>query len=200
MSSLAVVSAACLIPCHPPTPLDDTLPTIVLPIFAIPCPPPDAAEETVEVRCAAVYALGCLYSRAPDSGYPGTGDGKVIPPDSLSSAQAGGRPRRPGEAYDSLAQHANGRSFMDRPPGMGSAVGQGLPLGRGVGGDGLDGGVPGLGGGGGHRGSLVMSNMGMPALVPDLAGAGTVAGTSETRRLDELGIAFRLARYYRDPR
>lgn len=62
----------------------------------------------------------------------------------------------------------------------------------------VPGGASGGGGGGGQRGGELGS---WPSLVPEAAaGGGTVAGTSEMRRLDELDIASRLAEHTGDAR
>lgn len=58
-----------------------------------------------------------------------------------------------------------------------------------------------VGAGAGYMGNLVLPyGAGMPSLTQDMVGGGTVAGTSQTRRLDELDIAMRLSEHYRDAR
>ena len=80
------------------------------------------------------------------------------------------------------------------PLGNGDVVGQGSGIGPTV----YPGGAGGITSGGGGGESSGMSAW--PSLVPDYSSSGSGGVTSETRQVDELGIATRLAEYSRDAR
>lgn len=157
-------------------------------------------EQTVEVRCAAVYALSSLYSRGAVTS-PAAAAAAASAAAAAAAAMAAGMPVN-------LQQQRSGASPQPRSGGRAAAHGRAgaaasllspvLGQGHGMVPDGAAAAV-GRGGGGGGR-QRVGELGDWPVLVPESAGGGTVPGTSEMRRLDELDIASRLAEHVGDAR
>lgn len=152
--------------------------------------------QTVEVRCAAAYALGSLYSRGPDPNAAANANmnGGTPPPAS--------RPRSGGAGASAGRGAAGGVAERGSSDG-GASPGASL--------QGMNGQAPSPAGGGRTPGRSVAGgvrkglsgNVAWPS--PGVGGCmggagGTVAGTSETRRMDELDIAVKLAEHYGDAR
>lgn len=141
--------------------------------------------QEVEIRCAAVYALGSLYSRAPNASATSTAataTRAVTPGGPWSSS------RGPRAAVASRQGRGRGAGVSLQEKGISGpspadvAGSVGVPGGN-VGGDGV---------GLGQRGG----GAGWSPLVPEYS----VAETSETKRVDELGIATRLTEHSGDAR
>lgn len=141
--------------------------------------------QEVEIRCAAVYALGSLYSRAPNASAASTAAtaARVVTPGGLRSSSRGSR-----AAVASRQGRGRGARVPPQEKGMSGPSPADV-----AGSVGVPGGTVGSDGGGlGQRGG----GMGWSPLVPEYC----VAETSETKRVDELGIATRLTEHSGDAR
>lgn len=152
------------------------------------------SDETVEVRCAAVYALGSLLSKDPgllaSTSTSGCGPAPSRTRGGYEAARSSGGP---GVLPENRVRQLHERSPMHRQPEMAlrpmqtprmGVDGPGFPVPRET----------------RLSGNTMVYEDGMPVPVPDFGGGGTVAGTSETQRLDELDIALRFSEHRRDVR
>ncbi|CAM9371947.1 unnamed protein product, partial [Scytosiphon promiscuus] len=162
--------------------------------------------ETVEVRCSAVYALGSLYSRAttatPAAAAAAAAAAQVGANAAAAAAAAAGAGFSQGPTPQGQQQQQQ-QQQQQYPPHYYRQHAKGSPASPRH--------TQGFGGAAPGAGLMPMAPMGpmgpqggegamepWPSLEPDCSAGGAVAGTSETRRLDELDIASRLAKHSRD--